>query len=254
MNRRKKEEEVKKFSNMEGANPPPGSGIDITPTKEPPKTLTITPSKTLINSLNHNPSDYFDDKLEKLTLNPIGHPQSLGVLPENLQTLNELPYSPLKAENLSTFHGDWKLPSVPDILAEFTPPRRSEITPSKGTLPGVDSFDHIEPSKKVLNLAATFENEMSKLSHEERKVFCLKIASNWEAKLTQNTSELKEDLSVKTYFKTTEKDDEMAKEGPKQEGFGCPLCLKSFNRLSTLKYVYHSSIKPYTMDNNICEN
>ncbi|RAO72712.1 uncharacterized protein BHQ10_008724 [Talaromyces amestolkiae] len=91
---KKKEEEVevKKVSNLEAVDQLSSSSIDIAPRKEPPTTPTITPSKTLINSLNHNPSDYFDDRLEKLTLNPIGRLQSLSsnVLPENSQTLKNI--------------------------------------------------------------------------------------------------------------------------------------------------------------------
>ena len=103
-------------------------------------------------------------------------------------------------------------------------------------LPGVESFDyvdhvdHVVPSKKALNLVAG----MSELSPEERN-FCLKIASNWTAKRTQNTPRSEEDHSAKTYLEILGRDYEMARGGPKQEGFGCPLCVKSFNRLSTLK-------------------
>lgn len=245
---------MKKVSNLEAVDQLSSSSIDIAPRKEPPTTPTITPSKTLINSLNHNPSDYFDDRLEKLTLNPIGRLQSLSsnVLPENSQTLSELPYSPLKDETSLANHGDWKIPSVRDILGDVTPLRHdnsvnrriSGSTPSKGTLPGVESFYHEVRSTKVLNVVAG----MSELSPEERN-FCLEIASNWKAKRTQNTPRSEEDHSAKTCVETLGKDYEMAREGPKQEGFGCPLCFKSFNRLSTLKYIHHSSIKLYSIDN-----
>lgn len=214
--------------------------------KEPPTTPTITPSNTLINSLNHNSRNYFDHKPEKLTLNPIGHFQSLSVnvVPENTQPLNELSCSPLKGETLLATHEDRKIPSVHDILGNVTPLRHddlvsrriSECTPSKGFLPGVESFDyvdhvdHVVPSKKALNLVAG----MSELSPEERN-FCLKIASNWTAKRTQNTPRSEEDHSAKSYLEILGRDYEMARGGPKQEGFGCPLCVKSFNRLSTLK-------------------
>lgn len=218
------------------------SNTDMTTTrKELPTTPTITPSKTLINSLTHNPSDCYD-KLEKMTLNPIGHPQSSSVT-----VPPELPYSPLKAENLLTLPRDWNLPSVHDFLADVSPQRLGDSdfrrsAPSKRILPGVESFDNVVPSTKALKIAAEFQDEISKLSHEDRNICLLKIASDWKAKETQITPISEGNHSAKTCVETTGKLYEMAREGPKQEGFGCPVCPKSFNRLSTLKYIHHSSI------------
>ncbi|PCG93023.1 Hypothetical protein PENO1_085530 [Penicillium occitanis (nom. inval.)] len=241
--KRKKEEEEK------GKKLP---NTDVIPRKEPPTTLTITPSKTLINSLNQNPGDYFDAELGNLTLKPIAHPQSLSanIFPESLQTPNELLFSPLKASGSSVDQGGYKLQSIHDILTNVTPHRRDDLvlrtrpdnTSSEGGLPGVESFDHAVASMKLLDLVAKLQNSKGDLSHEEKK-FCQEIAANLEVKGAQDISKSEEDLSAKTYIETTEKDYKMAKEGPKQEGFGCPVCLKSFNRLSVLKYNHHSPIK-----------
>jgi hypothetical protein len=254
------EEKGKKFSNTEGVIQLPGS--DVTPRKESPTTLTITPSKTLINSSNHNPGDYFDAELGNLTLKPIGHLQSLSanIFSENLYTLNELPFSPVKAGNSSADQVDIKLRSVRDILADVSPQRCDDLVfrttpespPLRGGLPGVESFDHAVASMKLLNLAAKLQNDMNDLSHEERK-FCLEIASDWKTNRTQDTSKSEEGSFAERAVESAEKFLEMAKEGPKQEGFGCPVCPKSFNRLSALKYIHHSSIKPYSID-NIREN
>lgn len=219
----------------------------MTPRKEPPTTLTITPSKTLINSLNQNSGDYFDAELGNLTLKPIGHLQSLNanISPETLQTPNELLFSPLKAGGLSVDQGGYKLQSIHDILTNVTPRRcddlalgtRPDNTSSKGGLPGVESFDHAVASMKLLDLVAKLQNNNGGLSHEEKK-FCQEIASNLEVKGVQDTSKSEEDHPGKIDDET-EKLRELAKEGPKQEGFGCPVCLKSFNRLSVLKYIHH---------------
>lgn len=233
---------MRKLSNIEGMDQPPGSGLDITARKVSPTNPTVAPSKTLIN-WNCNSNNYFDDKLEKLTLNPIGYPQSLrgNVLPENLQVLNELPYSPYKGEDSLIFDGDWKIPSVRHILADVTLLKPddlairgdSETTPSKAILPGVDSFDQIAPSTEVLTLAAKLQNELRNLSQEERKI-CLKLATE-------------EDLPRKKSVETTEKVNEMAKDGS-QEVLRCSRCPKSFNRLSTLKYIHLSSIELYSIN------
>lgn len=216
-----------------------------TPRNEPPATpnddtvKTITPSKTLYSSESHNPGNYFDAELGTLTLNPIGHTQSTSanISPENLQTWNELPFSPLKTDGSLAIQEDLKLPSVPDILADVTPQtisRRPESTPSKGTLPGVESFDHGVASMKLLSLAAKLQNSMSDLSYEERRI-CLEIASDWQAKKTHDTLKPEEAAFKNISVKRTEEVYEMAREGPKQEGFGCPVCPKSFNRQSALK-------------------
>uniref|UniRef100_A0A093VGL0 Putative membrane protein ActII-3 n=1 Tax=Talaromyces marneffei PM1 TaxID=1077442 RepID=A0A093VGL0_TALMA len=156
---RKKEEEGKKREG--GIQTTSSCTADVSSRKEPPTTPTITPS-TLINTLSYNPGDYFGTELGTLTLNPIGHPQNsrANAFPETLQTLNELPFSPLKADGSSADQVDFKLPSVPDILAEVNPQRRDDLvfrmgpesTPSKG--------ENIENDMKSL-MAAHFQAAMA---------------------------------------------------------------------------------------------
>lgn len=225
--------------------------------KEPPTTPTITPS-TLINTLSYNPGDYFGTELGTLTLNPIGHPQNsrANAFPETLQTLNELPFSPLKADGSSADQVDFKLPSVPDILAEVNPQRRDDLvfrmgpesTPSKGGLPGVELFHHGVPSTKVLDLAVKLQNRMRGFSQEERDIICLKLESIWEEMRTPDTSKSWEDPLGKRDEEIATTMHEMSKESPKQDDSKCPFCFKSFNRPSALKYIRHSSTKPHPIN------
>ncbi|KAE8550323.1 hypothetical protein EYB25_006549 [Talaromyces marneffei] len=249
---RKKEEEGKKREG--GIQTTSSCTADVSSRKEPPTTPTITPS-TLINTLSYNPGDYFGTELGTLTLNPIGHPQNsrANAFPETLQTLNELPFSPLKADGSSADQVDFKLPSVPDILAEVNPQRRDDLvfrmgpesTPSKGGLPGVELFHHGVPSTKVLDLAVKLQNRMRGFSQEERDIICLKLESIWEEMRTPDTSKSWEDPLGKRDEEIATTMHEMSKESPKQDDSKCPFCFKSFNRPSALKKHRKRHEKPY---------
>lgn len=255
----------------EGTNKPQASGIDLTRRKEStqvgvdtsatPNPLnnddaltTITPLKTLLNSDSHNCGDYFNGRLEDLTLNPIGRPQTFhgSISPENLQPPNDASLSPLKTNSSSVVHVDMKLPSVPELLEDISSQGRQirmrpEGSPEKRTLPGVESFDHGAMSEKVLAVAAKWQNDMSMLSHEERKTclaFFCPIASDMKLEKTQDTSNLEEDRCGERVGGRAETIHERI-EVPKQEGFMCETCRKFFSQPSALKYISHyPSIPP----------